>query len=74
MPMSTWCLLKRRPGKVDVADALLFGDDKRDLLICRHCHRRVRPQAEAHDKSQGAHFHHLRRNPRCPLSHKSPTK
>jgi hypothetical protein len=49
MPVSTWCLLRGKAGKVDVADALQFGDDKRGILICRHCHRRVRPQSEAHD-------------------------
>lgn len=73
MPISVTCLLNNRTMEIDRAlrlkdEADRLGQSRPDFR-CTDCRKEVRPHRGG--GHAGAHFEHLKRNPKCPLSHRA---
>ena len=69
MPKSTVCKVKigGKWKRIKIDDALAM-DKLRWLCINIKCGKPVRPHRRSKNGKQAAHFEHLNRNPKCPLS------
>lgn len=66
MPTSVTCLWNGQ--EIDISKALEIRDDQKSaLFLCVNCGEAVK--AHSGGGHTGAHFEHIHRNPKCPLSH-----